>query len=78
MARRTKRTDSPRPETDTRVRELAVRPDSSLDAVDRPVDDLDRAVRDRAEAERWAEAAADPAFRDEVACVEGTFDLAAH
>jgi hypothetical protein len=57
------------------VRELAARYGSSQDAVvDRAVEDLDRATRDEAESERWADAAEDPAFRDEAEGIAGTFD----
>ena len=75
MAGRTKRTYSLRPATVSRVRELAVRYGSSQDAVvDRAVEELDRAVRDEAEASRWAQAAKDPKFTTEAAQISAEFD----
>jgi hypothetical protein len=75
MAARTKRTYSLRPETVTRVRELAARYGSSQDAVvDRAVDELDRTARDEAEARAWADAAEDPEFRRENAEIAAAFD----
>ena len=48
---------------------------SSQDAVvDRAVEELDRAVRDEAEASRWAEAAEDPEFTTEAAQIAAGFD----
>jgi hypothetical protein len=59
----------------SRVRELAARYGSSQDAVvDRAVEELDRAVREEAEANRWAEAAADPEFTIEAAQIAAGFD----
>ena len=75
MTARTKRTYSLRPSTVSRVRELAARYGSSQDAVvDRAVEELDRAVREEAEAGRWAEAAKDPDFTSEVAQIADSFD----
>ena len=75
MTARTKRTYSLRPATVSRVRELAARYGSSQDAVvDRAVEELDRAVRDEAEANSWAEAAADLEFAGEAAQISVAFD----
>jgi len=75
MAARTKRTYSLRPATVSRVRELAARYGSSQDeVVDRAVEELDRAVREEAEASRWAEAAEDPEFTAEAAQIAAAFD----
>jgi hypothetical protein len=75
MAARTKRTYSLRPETVTRVRELAARYGSSQDAVvDRAVEELDRGRRDDDEAQAWAEAGKDPEFRRENVEIAATFD----
>ena len=77
MAARTKRTYSLRPATVSRVRELAARYGSSQDAVvDRAIEELDRAVRDEAEASRWAQAAEDPDFTAETAQIAAAFDEA--
>ena len=78
MAARTKRTYSLRPETVTRVRELAARCGSWQDAVvDRAVEELDRERRDDDKAIASAEAAKDPEFRRENAEITATFDGAA-
>lgn len=75
MAPRTKRTYSLRPETVTRVRELAAQYGSSQDAVvDRAVEALDRGRRDEEDAQAWARAAADPEFVAEAAEISATFD----
>jgi len=75
MAARTKRTYSLRPETVTRVRELAARYGSSQDAVvDRAVEEFERGRRDEDEARAWARAAEDPDFRRESAEIAATFD----
>ena len=77
MAVRTKRTYSLRPVTVSRVRELAARYGSSQDAVvDRAVEELDRAVREEAETDRWAEAAKDPEFTAETTEIAAAFDEA--
>lgn len=75
MPGRTKRTYSLRPETVTRVRELAARYGSSQDAVvDRAVEEFERGRRDEDEAKAWARAAADPDFRRESAEIAATYD----
>jgi hypothetical protein len=75
MTARTKRTYSLRPATVSRVRELAARYGSSQDAVvDRAVEELDRAVREEAEAILWAEAAEDPEFTAEATQIAAAFD----
>jgi hypothetical protein len=48
---------------------------SSRDAVgDRAVEEMDRAVREEAEASRWSEAAEDPEFTTEAAQIAAAFD----
>jgi len=75
MTARTKRTYSLRPATVSRVRELAARYGSSQDAVvDRAVEELNRAVREEVEANRWAEAADDADFTNEAAKIAAAFD----
>ena len=75
----TKRTFSLRPETVTRVRELAARYGTSQDAlVDTAVEQLDRAVREEAEASAWSAAATDPEFLREVREIAGAFDEPDH
>jgi len=75
MAPRTKRTYSLRPETVTRVRELAAQYGSSQDAVvDRAVEELDRGRRDENDAQAWARAAEDSEFLAESREIAATFD----
>ena len=75
MSDRTKRTYSLRPETLTRVRELAARYGTSQDQlVDTAIERLHRATRDEVESEAWARAADDPEFRAERRAIEKAFD----
>ena len=77
MDQRTKRTYRISARTQARVRELAARYGvaSSQDAVvEAAVDRLYREVEAQSEADRWAEAAADPGFRAEVARIARAFD----
>ena len=75
MASRTKRTYSLKPETLTRVRELAARYGTSQDQlVDMAIERLDRATRDEHESETWASAAEDPDFQGERARIAAAFD----
>jgi hypothetical protein len=75
MSPRTKRTYSLRPETVTRVRELAAQYGSSQDAVvDRAVEEFDRGRRDENDAQAWARAAEDPEFLAESYEIAATFD----
>jgi hypothetical protein len=75
MSPRTKRTYSLRPETVTRVRELAARYGSSQDAiVDRAVEELDRVRHDEEDAQAWARAAEDPEFAAESREIAARFD----
>ena len=75
MSGRTKRTYSLRPETLSRVRELAARYGTSQDAlVDTAVERLDRTLREESEAVAWAAAAADPDFLAEARQVAAVFD----
>ena len=75
MTARTKRTYSLRPETVTRVRELAARYGSSQDAVvDRAVEEFERGRRDEDEAQAWSRAAEDPDFRRESDEIAATYD----
>ena len=75
MPGRTKRTYSLRPETVSRVRELAARYGTSQDSlVDTAVERLDRTLREEAEADAWVEAAADPDFTAEARQVAAVFN----
>jgi hypothetical protein len=75
MSSRTKRTYSLRPETVTRVRELAARYGSSQDAiVDRAVEELDRVRHDEDDGQAWARAAEDPDFLAESSEIAARFD----
>ena len=75
MPPRTKRTYSLRPETVTRVRELAARYGTSQDSlVDTAVERLDRALREEAEASAWSAAGTDPEFLTETREIAATFD----
>ena len=75
MANRTKRTYSLRPETVSRVRDLATRYGTSQDAlVDAAVERLDRALREEEETNAWASAAADPDFIAEARQVAAVLD----
>lgn len=79
MTARVKRTYNLAPATVRRVRELteeyAVA--SSQDAViELAVDELDRRLRDAREAEAWASAAADPAFRTQVDQLSSDYEAA--
>ena len=75
MPPRTKRTYSLRPETVTRVRELAAQYGFSQDAVvDRAVEELDRARRDETDERAWARAAEDPDFRAECRDIAAALD----
>ena len=75
MAGRTKRTYSLKPETLTRVRELAERYEMSQDQlVDTAIERLHRATRDEVESEAWAAAAEDPGFQDERRSIAAAFD----
>jgi hypothetical protein len=79
MAPKVKRTYNLAPATVRRVRELSdtygVAP--SQDAViELAVEELDRRLRERREADTWAAAAADPAFRSEVEEVETAYAAA--
>jgi hypothetical protein len=79
MEARTKRTYRISARTQARVRELASRYGiaGSQDAVvEAAVDRLYREVEAQAETERWADAAADPEFRDEAAGIARIFDSA--
>jgi hypothetical protein len=76
MAPRVKRTYNLAPRTVHRVREMAERYGvaPSQDAViELAVDELERRIREQQEADAWAQAAADPQFRAEVAEIEGSF-----
>lgn len=79
MATRVKRTYNLAPATVRRVREMAedygLAP--SQDAViELAVDELERRVRDEREADAWAEAAADSAFRAESEALESAYGSA--
>jgi hypothetical protein len=75
MANRTKRTYSLRPETVSRVRDLATRYGTSQDAlVDTAVERLDRTLREEEETSAWASAAADPDFIAEARQVAAVLD----
>ena len=79
MEPRTKRTYRISPRAQARVRELASRYGvaASQDAVvEAAVDRLYREVEAQAEADRWAEAAVDPEFRDEASGIARAFDVA--
>jgi hypothetical protein len=79
MEPRTKRTYRISTRTQARVRELASRygvAGSQDGVVEAAVDQLYRSVEADAEAARWAEAAEDPAFRDEAARLARVFDRA--
>jgi hypothetical protein len=76
MSGRVKRTYNLAPRTVRRVRELTedygVAP--SQDAViELAVDELDRRLRDLREAEAWAAAAGDPAFRNEADEIDAAY-----
>jgi hypothetical protein len=76
---RTKRTYNLPERTVLAVRELAVTYGvaSTQDGViELAVDELARRLRDDAEAERWAQAAADPAFRAEAADLATAYETA--
>jgi hypothetical protein len=76
---RTKRTYNLPERTVLAVRELAATYGvaSTQDAViELAVDELARRLRDDAEAERWAQAAADPAFRTETADLATAYETA--
>ena len=76
---RTKRTYNLPERTVLAVRELAATYGvaSTQDGViELAVDELARRLRDDAEARRWAEAAADPAFRAEAAELAATYETA--
>lgn len=79
MTTRVKRTYNLAPSTVQRVRELAeeysVAP--SQDAViELAIDELDRRLRERREADAWSAAATDAEFSAEAAEIEATFALA--
>ncbi len=77
MEARTKRTYRLSARTQARVKELSgrYRVAGSQDAVvEVAVDRLYREIEAAAEGDRWAEAAADPAFRTEVADIARLFD----
>jgi hypothetical protein len=77
MEPRTKRTYRISTRTQARVRELASRYGvaASQDAVvEAAVDRLYREVEAQAEADRWADAAADPEFQHEAASIARIFD----
>jgi hypothetical protein len=77
MEPRTKRTYRLSARTQARVRELASRygvAGSQDGVVETAVDRLYREVEANAEAERWAEAASDQGFRDEVAGIAHAFE----
>jgi hypothetical protein len=79
MANRVKRTYNLAPATIRRVREMADEYGlaQSQDAViELAVDELDRRLRDEQEADAWAAAAKDPAFRAEAADLEAAYDRA--
>ena len=79
MEQRTKRTYRISERAQERVRELSSRYGvaASQDAVvEAAVDRLYLEVEARAEADRWAEAASDAAFRDEAAQIAREFDAA--
>jgi DNA-binding PadR family transcriptional regulator len=79
MEQRSKRTYRISARTQARVRELASRYGvaGSQDAVvEAAIDRLYREVEAQAEAERWSEAAADEAFRDEAAQIARAFAAA--
>ena len=76
MEARTKRTYRLSPQAQARVRELSSRyglAESQDAVVEVAIDRLYRDVEARAEADRWAEAAGDPAFQDEVAEITRAF-----
>jgi hypothetical protein len=76
---RTKRTYNLPERTVHAVRELAATygvADTQDGVIELAVDELARQLRDEAEAARWTEAAADPAFRAEAAEVETAFAIA--
>jgi hypothetical protein len=73
---RVKRTYNLDPETVRRVRELASRygtAESQDGVVELAVERLYREVAEREEAERWAAAAQDPAFRSEMRDLEAAY-----
>jgi hypothetical protein len=77
MEARTKRTYRISARTQARVKELSARYGiaGSQDAVvEVAVDRLFREVEEQAEADRWAEAARDPAFRVEIAEIAQQLD----
>ena len=75
MPPRTKRTYSLRPETITRVRELAARYGTSQDAtIDSAVERLARAQRDEDEAAAWDAAGQDELLKAEVQEIAVVFD----
>ena len=79
MEPRSKRTYRISTRTQARVRELASRygvADTQDAVVETAVDRLYREVESRAEGDRWAEAAADEAFRDEAAQIARSFAAA--
>jgi predicted transcriptional regulator len=77
MVARSKRTYSLRPETLTRVRELAARYQSSQDAlVDAAVERLYREAREQDDAAAWAAAADDAEFQQEARGLAEVFDEA--
>jgi len=79
MEPRTKRTYRISTRTQERVRELSARYGvaGSQDAVvEAAVDRLYREVEAQAEADRWADAAADPGFRAETEAIARVFDAA--
>jgi len=76
MVNRVKRTYNLPPATVKRVREMAERYGvaASQDAVvELAVDELERRLREQHEAERWAAAAMDPAFRAETEELDGAY-----
>lgn len=79
MPGRVKRTYNLSANTVHRVREMAERYEvaSSQDAVvELAVDELERSLRDAAEAAEWERAASDPSFQAEVASFETAFRTA--
>lgn len=79
VATRVKRTYNLDPRTVHRVREMADRYGvaSSQDAViELAVDELERRLRDRREADAWQEAAADPQFQSEIGELETVYHSA--
>jgi hypothetical protein len=78
-AMRTKRTYNLPERTVHAVRELAATHGVATTqdgVIELAVDELARRLRDDAEAERWAEAAVDPAFRAEAADIEAAYGSA--